>query len=333
MRTRLFAVGGVALITGIAGIAVAASASAGTTTYEAEAGSNALTGGAHVASCRRCSGGSRVTAVGLLGGLTFTGVAAERTGATKIQVTYTGNGDRTAQISVNDGVATSVAFPGTRGDERTGTVRIVLPLRAGDNTLSFANPAGPAPDVDKIVITTDGTPPVIAPSGTASAVPGVTAAQSPPPTLPTSPSPTLPTSPPPSPPGRAGRGSSPLAAEVVDLVNAERVKAGCKPVRADPKLTAAAGAHSADMAARGYFDHTSPEGVGFTDRITRAGFVWTAVAENIAKGVPSAPEVMTNWMTSPGHRANIVNCGYLKVGVGVAADGSGALLWTQDFGK
>jgi uncharacterized protein YkwD len=362
MRTRLFVAGGVTFVTLLAGVAVATSASAGTTTYEAEAAGNALTGGAYIADCRRCSGGKRVTAVGLLGQLGVTGVAAERAGATKVQVTYTSSTDRTALIRVNGAVATAVAFPSTRGDERTGTVRVILTLRAGDNTLAFANPAGQAPDIDKIVITTDGTPPIVVPTGTAVADPGVAASDAAASTLPAGPPPSgqpaRPAGRSPSPAGKPGSATqtagqdlgkpgsssqtagrdpgspeSRLEAQVVDLVNTERAKAGCRSVTADPRLTAAARAHSADMAARGYFDHTTPDNVDVAARITAAGFAWTAVAENIAKGPPSATAVMTSWVTNPGHEANIVNCGYDRIGVGVAADASGALLWTQDFGK
>jgi uncharacterized protein YkwD len=123
-----------------------------------------------------------------------------------------------------------------------------------------------------------------------------------------------------------------LEARVVELVNEERGKVGCAALNADPRLTAAAQGHSADMAARGYFSHTTPEGVGYSQRITQAGYEWQ-VAENIAKGYPTAEAVMQGWMTSPGHRANIVECGYVDIGVGVVADPGGTLLWTQDFGR
>ena len=340
MRKHLFLVGGVALVTVIAGVAVAASASAGTTTYEAEAGANALTGGAHVVDCGRCSGGKRVTGIGLLGALTFTGLAAERTGATKLQVTYTGTETRTAVISVNGGVATAVEFPATRGEGRPGVLRVALPLSSGDNTLTFANPTGTAPDVDKLVITTDGTPPTIAPAATASTVPGVAATasapQSAPPTLPTSPAPSDTPSGSPAAAGPPGHGpadgTSALEAEVVALVNTERARAGCRRLVVDGKLAAAARGHSTDMAARAYFSHTTPDGVDFGARITNAGYSWKSAAENIAKGRPSAGEVMASWLGSPGHRANIVNCGFRNIGVGVSADATGTLLWTQDFG-
>lgn len=333
MRRPVLIVGGMAVVTVVAGIAVAASASAGTTTHEAEASVNTLGGGAHAVDCRRCSGGSRVTGIGREGVLTITGVIAERNGPTRLAITYTGDRGRTAQISVNGAVPTAVLFPGTRGSSRPGTLRITATLRSGENTVAFGNPVGPAPDVDKLVITTDGTPPTPVPTATASGDPGATATVPPSPTTPPAsppdaPSPTLPTSPPadPEPTGNAA-----LEAEVVTIVNSERAKAGCPAVTADDRLTEAARGHSADMAARDYFSHTTPEGVEFATRITDAGYRWSRAGENIAKGQRTPAEVMTSWMNSSGHKANILTCAFKNIGVGVAADARGALVWTQDF--
>jgi uncharacterized protein YkwD len=335
MRRHVLIVGGVALVTVVAGIAVAASASAGTTTYEAEAATNTLRGGAHAVACGRCSGGARVTGVGLLGQLTFTGVVAEHPGPTKLAVTYYGPDARTAQISVNGGVAAAVAFPATRGSSRPGTLRITATLKAGDNTIAFGNPVGAAPDIDKLVITTDGTPPTPVPTATESGEPGATATATPPPSTSTPPQPSPsapPTSTAPSPsPTESPTGNAAFEAEVVTIVNQERAKVGCPAVTVDDRLTAAARAHSADMAARNYFSHTTPEGVDFATRITNAGYRWSGAGENIAKGQRTPQEVMTSWMNSDGHKANILNCGYKNLGVGVAADSSGTLLWTQDF--
>jgi uncharacterized protein YkwD len=335
MRRHVLIVGGVALVTVVAGIAVAASASAGTTTYEAEAATNTLRSGAHAVACGRCSGGARVTGVGLLGQLTFTGVVAEHPGPTKLAVTYYGPDARTAQISVNGGVAAAVAFPATRGSSRPGTMRITATLKAGDNTIAFGNPVGAAPDIDKLVITTDGTPPTPVPTATESGEPGATATATPPPSTSTPPQPSPsapPTSTAPSPsPTESPTGNAAFEAEVVTIVNQERAKVGCPAVTVDDRLTAAARAHSADMAARNYFSHTTPEGVDFATRITNAGYRWSGAGENIAKGQRTPQEVMTSWMNSDGHKANILNCGYKNLGVGVAADSSGTLLWTQDF--
>ncbi|GFH35490.1 CAP domain-containing protein [Streptomyces pacificus] len=120
------------------------------------------------------------------------------------------------------------------------------------------------------------------------------------------------------------------AAEVLALVNEERAKAGCAPVHPDASLARLAGGFSADMAARNFFDHTDPEGRGPWDRAALAG-VSGLGAENIARGQADAPTVMNAWMSSDGHRANILNCDYRTLGVGVSF-AQGGPWWTQDFG-
>ena len=87
------------------------------------------------------------------------------------------------------------------------------------------------------------------------------------------------------------------------------------------------------MAARDYFSHDTPEGVSFATRISNAGYQWSGAAENIAAGQRDAASVMSSWMNSSGHKANILNCGYQDIGVGVAAATDGKLYWTQDFGS
>jgi uncharacterized protein YkwD len=119
---------------------------------------------------------------------------------------------------------------------------------------------------------------------------------------------------------------------VVALVNTERAKVGCPALTVDTRLVSAASRHSADMAARGYFSHTTPEGVTFSTRISNAGYRWSMAAENIAKGQPTPAAVMQAWMNSAGHRANILNCGYRNLGVGLAYDAGRTPVWTQEFG-
>ncbi|RCG19886.1 CAP domain-containing protein [Streptomyces diacarni] len=118
--------------------------------------------------------------------------------------------------------------------------------------------------------------------------------------------------------------------EVLTLVNQERAKAGCRPVKADGDLAALAGGYSADMARRGFFSHTSPDGKSPWDRAEAAG-VTDLGGENIARGQANARSVMDSWMNSPGHRANILNCDYRTLGVG-AHFAEGGPWWTQDFG-
>ncbi|WP_240686792.1 CAP domain-containing protein [Amycolatopsis suaedae] len=115
---------------------------------------------------------------------------------------------------------------------------------------------------------------------------------------------------------------------VLELVNIERGKAGCDPVRADDRLDTSAQKHSEDMSAKDYFSHTSQDGTTFDQRIKAAGYPKPG-AENIAKGTPDADQVMELWMKSDGHRRNILNCKLTALGVGVATDG---WYWTQNFG-
>ena len=114
------------------------------------------------------------------------------------------------------------------------------------------------------------------------------------------------------------------------LANAERATAGCPALTVDDRLATAARAHSADMAARDYFDHTTPEGITFDMRISNAGYAWSSAAENIAMGQRDPAAVMQAWMNSDGHRRNILNCGLRQIGVGLAYAGNRPY-WTQDF--
>ncbi|MCD2462764.1 CAP domain-containing protein [Streptomyces sp. MBT42] len=125
-------------------------------------------------------------------------------------------------------------------------------------------------------------------------------------------------------------GQSSEADQVIALVNAERAKAGCGPLSANATLTRAAQGHSEDMAARDFFDHTNPDGAGPGERVTAAGYPWSTYGENIAMGQSSPEQVMESWMNSPGHRANILNCDFKEIGVGIHSQGGP--YWTQVFG-
>ncbi|MFD7704679.1 CAP domain-containing protein [Streptomyces caelestis] len=122
------------------------------------------------------------------------------------------------------------------------------------------------------------------------------------------------------------------AGEVIDLTNRERARAGLPPLSHDPRLTAAAQAHSADMAARDFHSHTAPDGGRPWDRAAAAGSALRTVGENIACGQRSAAEVVRGWMNSPGHRANILEAGFTRIGVGFAGGGRAGTYWTQLFG-
>ncbi|MFF7729077.1 CAP domain-containing protein [Streptomyces sp. NPDC008001] len=130
---------------------------------------------------------------------------------------------------------------------------------------------------------------------------------------------------------RAGGANGTYVQQVVDMVNDERAKAGCSPVSVNAKLQAAAQGHSDDMAARDYYDHTSPDGKSPGDRITAAGYHWSTYGENIFKSPRDARTAMDGWMKSPGHRANILNCSFKEIGVGINFASNGPW-WTQNFG-
>jgi uncharacterized protein YkwD len=119
-------------------------------------------------------------------------------------------------------------------------------------------------------------------------------------------------------------------AEVLRLVNEERARAGCSPVAANSALAGLAGDFSRAMAEQGFFDHTDPSGATPWDRAEQAG-ITNLGGENIARGQADAASVMEAWMNSPGHRANILNCDFKTLGVGVH-HGSGGPWWTQNFG-
>jgi uncharacterized protein YkwD len=147
--------------------------------------------------------------------------------------------------------------------------------------------------------------------------------------LPTPPPiPPLAPAPPPKPAKPATPGLSGPAAQVVTLTNARRAEAGCKPLRVDSRLNRSAQRHSEDMAGQKFFSHDDPDGNGFADRERAAGYQATG-GENIARGYPSAAQVMKIWMNSPPHRENILRCEFTTIGVGYVAKGA---YWTQNFG-
>ncbi|MGW0706658.1 CAP domain-containing protein [Streptomyces sp. NPDC002643] len=117
---------------------------------------------------------------------------------------------------------------------------------------------------------------------------------------------------------------------VLALVNAEREKAGCAPLTENTKLTKAAQDHSQDMADHQNMSHTGSDGSSMSDRLARVGYRFTSAGENVAAGYGTPESVMDGWMNSSGHRANILNCDFKEIGIGLAQPGN---YWTQDFGS
>ncbi|MFU8871150.1 CAP domain-containing protein [Micromonospora sp. SL4-19] len=118
--------------------------------------------------------------------------------------------------------------------------------------------------------------------------------------------------------------------QVVDLVNQERAKAGCKALTIDDKLMLAAQRHSQDQADHRTMTHDGSDGSDAGERLDRVGYTWRAYGENVAWNQKTPAAVMDAWMNSSGHRANILNCSFTEIGVGVAR--SNGPYWTQDFG-
>ena len=107
------------------------------------------------------------------------------------------------------------------------------------------------------------------------------------------------------------------AESVLTAVNAARAKAGCAPLRNNPKLVAAAKSHARAMADQNFFAHAGKDGSRLPSRIARQGYRYRSAAENIAAGQKSAGEVVTGWLQSSGHRRNILNCGLTETGIAV----------------
>jgi len=119
--------------------------------------------------------------------------------------------------------------------------------------------------------------------------------------------------------------------QVLTLTNQERQKAGLSPCAGnDSSLNRSARAKSEDMATHNYFSHDSPTYGDPFAMMRSFGVQYQSAGENIAKGQPSPQEVVTAWMNSPGHRANILNSSFTHIGVGYVVK-NGEAYWTQQF--
>ncbi|MEU9351047.1 CAP domain-containing protein [Streptomyces griseoloalbus] len=219
--------------------------------------------------------------------------------------------------AVRTDTPTATASPSKKADapKRSSAKPSLKPSHKPKKTAPEASTSRPATTAPKPT-TTAPKPTTAAPKPTTAAPKPTTAA----------PDPTAGAS---SPAATGGAQASGAVAKVVELVNAERAKAGCSPVKANSTLTEAAQKHSEDMAASGSMSHTGSDGSSPGDRITRAGYDWSTYGENVAYGYSTPEQVMAGWMASPGHKENIVNCAFKEIGVGLAQPGD---YWTQDFG-
>ncbi|WP_432187874.1 CAP domain-containing protein [Streptomyces sp. Tue6028] len=119
------------------------------------------------------------------------------------------------------------------------------------------------------------------------------------------------------------------ANEILALENAEREKAGCSALSMNSQLTAAAQAHSEDMAKNNFFSHTGSDGSSISQRVEKAGFSPSIpTEENIHQGGSTSQAVFDSWMGSAPHKAAILNCKWKQTGLA----GASGNLWTQLFG-
>jgi uncharacterized protein YkwD len=121
----------------------------------------------------------------------------------------------------------------------------------------------------------------------------------------------------------------PQALQVLQETNAARAAAGCAPLLLMPLETTVADRHADEMAATGTMSHTGPDGSTPRSRLAAVGVRPMRTAENVALGYDAAT-VVDAWLASPGHRANILDCGLVYVGIAERQSGDGRF-WTQVF--
>jgi uncharacterized protein YkwD len=130
---------------------------------------------------------------------------------------------------------------------------------------------------------------------------------------------------------------SQIESEVLRLTNAARADNGLAPLTSDTALANIARAHSVDMLTHNYFSHPDLTGCDGACRMTNAGYSWQAMGENIhmmsgyhLSVTDTAQKIVTDWMNSPGHRANILNSSFTHAGIGIAMEGD-TIYTTADY--
>jgi uncharacterized protein YkwD len=138
--------------------------------------------------------------------------------------------------------------------------------------------------------------------------------------------------------------ASAVSRRVLELVNEARARPtrcgrqifdATTPLKLSPALGNAALAHALDMATRGYFDHTGPDGSTPASRVTHAGYAWRIVGENLAAGVPSPDEAVAGWLQSTAHCQNLMDPRFTDMGVGFSVNpkNPSVIFWTQEFAQ
>jgi uncharacterized protein YkwD len=125
------------------------------------------------------------------------------------------------------------------------------------------------------------------------------------------------------------------AQRVLELTNLERGNAGLGPLALSPQLNDAAQGYAQVLASGDCFSHTCGPVPDFGVRFREAGYTgWSGIAENIAAGYPTPEAVVAGWMSSAGHRQNILTPSFTEMGIGlVSSSGKFGTYWAQAFGS
>lgn len=115
-----------------------------------------------------------------------------------------------------------------------------------------------------------------------------------------------------------------------NLLNSDRANYGLPALTIDPELSRIARIKSQDMRDNHYFAHTSPTYGDIRSMLTKLGYSYNAAGENIAHHA-TVEKAQAAFLSSPGHRRNIMNKSYTKVGIGIALDEKGYVYLTQIF--
>ena len=121
--------------------------------------------------------------------------------------------------------------------------------------------------------------------------------------------------------------------QTVAITNQHRAANGLRPLTINTTLTGAAQNHANDQASVDTMSHTGTDGSDPGTRIIRSGYPVAAWGENVAGGYATPDTVMTAWMNSPGHRANILNNTFTHIGIAIAYAPDGTPYWAMEFGR
>lgn len=124
-----------------------------------------------------------------------------------------------------------------------------------------------------------------------------------------------------------------LELQVVDLVNKQRALAELEPLSYSQDISDIAYLKAKDISDNNYFDHTSPTYGTVPEMFAKYNINYYALGENIGQGYKTPEDAVNAWMSSPGHKDNILSAKYTEIGIGIYKDDKGVITWVQMFLK